>query len=143
MCTLASSAAAERAFSSAGNFQSEKRTRLEPATMQAACLLKAWWHDEVLGFDSILSIALDPEDSEQGSELDSGLSAGEHREGSGAGEEEGGGGEEEGGAGEAEGGDDEEDDEEGGDDEDDDEDGGDDEDDDEEGGDDEDDGFVA
>jgi hypothetical protein len=95
-----------RAFSSAGNYQSEKRTRLQPATIQAACLLKAWWHDEVLGFDSLLFITLDPEDPEQDSELDSGLSAGEERrEGSGAGEE--GGDDEEGGDG-TEGGDGEE-----------------------------------
>jgi hypothetical protein len=76
-----------------GDYQSEKRTRLQPATIQAACLLKAWWHDEVLGFDSVLSITLDPDDSEQDSE------------GSGAGED--GEDDEEGGDGE-EGGDDEE-----------------------------------
>jgi hypothetical protein len=56
------------AFSRAGNFESEKRTRLEPTTIQAACLLKAWWQDAVLGFDSILSITLDTEN--EGSDME-------------------------------------------------------------------------
>ncbi|KAA8914373.1 hypothetical protein FN846DRAFT_1009380 [Sphaerosporella brunnea] len=55
----ASSSAVERIFSGAGNFQGANRPRLLPATIQAACLLKAWWRSDVLGFDSLLSVAID------------------------------------------------------------------------------------
>jgi hypothetical protein len=45
-------------LSDAGNFDSEKRTCLLPATLQASVLLRSWWKHNVLGFDSVISISL-------------------------------------------------------------------------------------
>jgi hypothetical protein len=52
----------ERAFSAAGNFQGAIRLSLLPATIQAASLLKAWWQNDALGFDSLWSITIDTDE---------------------------------------------------------------------------------
>jgi hypothetical protein len=59
----ASSPTVERAFSTARNFQGQHRPSLLPSTIHAACLQKAWWRSDVLGFIALLSITLDPDDS--------------------------------------------------------------------------------
>lgn len=56
--SAASIVAAERTFSSAGWLNAPRRTRLGPRTLQASVLLSSWWHDELLGFNSITEFSL-------------------------------------------------------------------------------------
>jgi hypothetical protein len=49
----------ERAFSAAGNLPGANGPSLLPATIQAACRLKAWWRSYALRFDSLQSITID------------------------------------------------------------------------------------